>query len=333
MSGQTGNVTGTGYYPITPQALWDWGPNPSNPNGPLVIQGYNTFSSGPTPTKTGLTAQDIQDYCGVPLYYKGNPPRAVTEQEIIRRIRRMEDSIEQNSSVLLTPTYIASEPIRDVDLMPQLQIISSSGNGIMNQGVEYDLADDKMDFRFEQAQDNGWLNLMLRYKPLNIFNSDQTAVKKWAYVYPLLSAYFNISPSWFVENRPFGYLRVVPAQNVQLLPLFMLQLSVQGYTSSTPGGIALYYTAGLSENDYNTRFSFIRELVCAATCASLLGSIQGTYNLGTTESALLADGLQYSVKYDPKGPFAGLIANFNSIKDELLTELTWQTGGFTLTSI
>jgi hypothetical protein len=333
MSGQNGNVTGTGYFPITPQALWDWGPSPSNPNGPLVIQGYNTFSSGPTPTKTGLTAQDIQDYCGVPLYYSGNPPRAVTEQTIIQRIRRIEDSIEQNSSVLLTPTYVASEPVRDIDLMPQLQIMSSSGNGIMNQGVEYDLGDDKMDFRFEQAQDNGWLNLMLRYKPLNIFNSDQTAVKKWAYTYPLLNAFFNVSPAWFVENRAFGYLRIVPSQNVQMLPLFMLQLSVQGFTDSTPGGIALYYTAGLSENDYNTRFSFVRELICAATCASLLGSIQGTVNLGLTESSLLTDGLQTSLKYDPKGAYAALINNFNSVKEELLTELQWQVGGFTLTSI
>jgi len=331
VSGNQGNNGGqNSYFPITPRALWDW--NTEIPGQPQ-IQGYNTFASGATPTKSGLTPDDIQNYCGVPLYYKGNPPRAVSSQEIIRRIRRYEDLIEQTTGVLLTPTYVASPALRYPELVNSVQVISSSTNGIMNQGVEFDLEDDPYDFRFFSAEDNGWLNLMVRYKPLNIFNSDPTAVKKWAYTYPLLNSFFCVSPDWYVENRKFGYLRIVPSQNVQMLPLFMLQLSVQGYTDSTPGGIFLAYTAGLSENDYNTEFDFVRELICAMTSASLLGSIQGTYNLGLTETATLTDGLQTSFKWDPKGPFANLIANFNSIKDELLEEVKWRVGGFAISTI
>ena len=58
-------------------------------------------------------------------------------------------------------------------------------------------------------------------------------------------------PTWFVEDEDFGLIRLVPAANVQMLPLFAMQLAFMGFAESIPGGLWFQYTAGLNNSEYN----------------------------------------------------------------------------------
>ena len=218
--------------PIHSQAQWLWdvsGPIPS-------VLGY-PVGSGYAPTKTGLTSGALQGFVGVPLVYSyTNPPTPVPDDVIIDWIRYAEDKVEQDTSILLCPTWVAAAPAQTPQVAQSLSIITADPSGIQIQGKDYDLAENSYDFMFNRAQDEGWMYQTTRYRPLRnvVYTaagfavSGITAVKAIAYVYPLLNTYFNVPRSWIVEDQDFGLVRTVPNQNVQMLPLFAMQLAFMG---------------------------------------------------------------------------------------------------------
>ncbi len=297
--------------PVTSKTLWTW-----DTSGPVpLVTGYN----GSQITKTGLMPDDLQNYVGVPLQYYGNPPRAVASGTVIGWIRAAEDFVEQQTTILLTPTWVASPPSPTNLVNSQIGLTSTIYGG-QQMGKDYDLEDAPYDFVFQKAQNEGWSILQYRYRPLRnfAFGVDRKATKLYAYIYPLLSAYFNVPPSWFVEDLDFGVLRLVPAENVQMLPLFAMQLAFMGFAESVPGAIWVQYTAGLSDNDYRGRFSFMKQLVLAQAAIYALQSVQGTINMGIMRHSTLVDGVQYQAQYSEKGPFGALIDRFERTREQLL---------------
>jgi hypothetical protein len=313
MSGQQGVV------PIETHALWTWdtsGPQP-------VLQGYYNDS----PTKSGVTPQDVRNFSGVPLTRYGRPPVPMTDQEVFNAIRSAEDMIEQKTGLLLTPTFVASPPTRSAQQSIAAAIIGHPPVGGQIQGVDYDLQDAAYDFKFDRAKEEGWLIQSVRYRPLRILDNETTAIKKIAYIYPLLNEYFQIPVTWYVEDLDFGLVRIVPAVDVTMLPLFALQLAVQGFSNSVPGGIWMWYSAGLTPNDYQTRFGFIQELVlCWATARCLL-VCQGSVNQGLDSTQVLLDGVQTQFKYRPGGAYSDLIKGFNDRGDALMHMAITAVGG------
>jgi hypothetical protein len=314
---------------VTPKALWQW--DTTDPNNPYPT-GYGVGTK-PTTTKTGLCPQDVRDFAGVPLWYRGNPPREFSDTQIIQQIRRAEDQFELETGILLAPTYIASSPYRTAPEAVSGNVSPTSPDGAMHLGVDYDLEDTVYDFRFNTAEGDGWLVCPMHYKPLRIFNSDPTAVKSFNYSYPLLNDYFNVDPSWYVETRDFGYLRIVPSKNVQMLPLFALQLSVAGFSNNLPGGWVIMYTAGFAPSDYKGRFSFVLNAILALTSVNILAMLQGTVNMGSQEVTVQADGVATTQKFDPKGPYAGLISNFKNTYTELSEQAYWLCGGLSVQTL
>lgn len=311
---------------VTPKALWTW--DTSDPNSAFPTA-YNATASNPagTPTKTGLTADALRDFCGVPLIYRGTPQRPVSDAELLTRIRRAEDWVEETCGVKLCPTYVASQPITTAFEASTAGITPISPDGTMHEGVDYDMWDAPYDFQNSRSQDDGWLITTIRYRPLRVFDGARTAVKSVFYTYPLLNEYYVVDPSWFVEQRDSAYLRIVPSRNVTMLPLFALQLAVQGFSESLPGGWNVYYTCGFTQADYKGKFNFVPELVLTQAAISILGTLQGTVSMGANETSTLTDGVQFSIKYDPKGAYAALINNFRVLRDEHMETLYWNVLG------
>ena len=301
---------------VSGTALWDWDLT-TNPQIPVVKSYVGQ------PTKTGLLPSDLQMTCGVPLQYyapAGNTPQAVPPDQLIEWIREAEDWVEQETGLLLTPTWVASPP----ELQPFASQVtgapSYSGNGQVL-GQDYDLADTGYDFYYDRFVDNGWGCQPLRYRPLrNVTPSavDFTAVKNIAALYPLLSDFFKVPPTWYVEDQDFGLIRLVPAANVQMLPLFAMELAFMGFSESVPGAWHFQYTAGLTPTDYNTRFRFIKRLVLLDAAIKALASVQGTINMGLMRVETLVDGLQTKLQYSETGPFGSLIKQFTAERDKLL---------------
>lgn len=295
-------------------ALWNWDTTGATP---VIKSFYGGF-----PTKTGLLPADLQQAVGVPLQYyapAGAAMTAVPPDQLITWIRDAEDWIEQETNLLLCPTWVASPP--------ELQAIAQSVTGAPSvggqgqvQGVDYDLADAAYDFVFERAKDDGWLCQPLRYRPLRIINASSTnftAVKNIAAIYPLLSEFFKVPPSWYVEDGDAGLIRLVPSENVQMLPLFAMQLAFMGFAESIPGAWHFQYTAGLTQVDYSTRFRFMKRLVLLDAGIRALASIQGTINMGMMRVETMVDGLQNKLQYSERGPFGSLIEAFRKERDEL----------------
>lgn len=302
-------------------ALWTW--DTSNPNSPTV----KNFPNG-QPTKSGILPADLREFVGVPLQVYTNPPQPLTDHTLLRRIRWAEDWVEQQTSILLCPTFVASDPVTDPILAFNLSMPTTSPDRIQRLGVDYDLYDAAYDFKFDRALDEGWMVQSLRYRPLRIYLPGMnTACFSFAYIYPLLNEYFAVPNTWFKEDRDFGLVRLVPSANVEMLPLFALQLSVQGFSNSVPAGINIQYSAGLSPVDYQSRFSFIKELVLCQAAISALQTCQGTINMGLDSHQTLADGVQFQAKYNPKGAFAALIDQHTSRRDELMETARWEVGG------
>lgn len=295
---------------VSPRALWTW----DTTQTPAVVKSY---PSGQV-TKTGLLPQDLANFVGVPLQFYGNPPTPVPNSVLIQWLRWAEDRIETETAILLTQTWVAAPP--ELTIAAAQAAGLSPVDGYMKQGTDYDLEDAAYDFFFPRAQDEGWMIQQLRYRPLKSLtydNSDYTAIKNYAYIYPLLSEYFRTPPTWFVEDHDAAMIRLVPAANVQMLPLFAMQLAFMGFAESIPGGIHLQYTAGLTPMDYRSKYSFMQELVLCRAAIRALSSIQGGINLGMLESKIDVDGLGYGTKYDTKGPFNGLIERFKTEEKDL----------------
>jgi hypothetical protein len=321
MSGFNGQVT-----PITPTPLWNWDTTGATP----TVIGFSPGGAN-QPTKTGLLPGDLQNFVGVPLQYYGNPPQAVNPASIIQWLRWAEDYVERETGLLLCQSWVAAPPAL-MPSSPQSIAIDVSGSGGQQQqlGLDYDVYDAAYDFFFPRAQDEGWMNYSLRYRPIRSINytlSDFNAIKRIAYIYPLLNEFFQVPPNWIVTDEDKGMIRMVPATNVQMLPLFALQLSFMGFADSVPGGLWFQYTAGLTANDYNSRYNFIKQLVLAQASITALQIIQGTINLGATASTVHVDGLSYHTQYSVDGPYQGLIKTFTKMRDELLNSAKSKVAG------
>ena len=300
--------------PVRTSALWGWD---------LSTPGYPTISTYPTanqPTKTGLMPADLQSFAGVPIQIYGNPPTPIPASTLLNWIRWAEDWVEQETGLLLTPTWVASPPTRNIGATSATGLLTKNAQTQVL-GVDYDLEDAPYDFFFTRAQDEGWMMQSLRYRPIIVdefFTADISAVKNVAYIYPLLNDFFRVPPTWYVEDHDFGLLRLVPAANVQMLPLFAMQLAFMGFAESIPGGLWLQYTAGLRGVDYITRYSFMKQLVLAQAAIQAASTVQGTINYGAKETVITVDGLQYTTKYSEKGPYTGLIEYWKKMRDDLL---------------
>lgn len=324
--------------PVVTKALWDWttaqGTQP-------VVQGYPTVASGSPghATKSGMTPTDLRNYMVVPVQNYGLPsPTPLPDTTLLQWIRWAEDEIEQETNIRLCQTWIAAPPAKTHAETVQLNFVTS---GLyQNMGVDYDLYEPPYDFFFPRVQDEGWFYLKTRWRPVQsveitdftgaIDAANLTGIKNWANVYPLLNEYFQAPLSWFVEDQRRGYIRLVPATNVAMLPLFALQLALMGFAESVPGGIWIQYTAGLTANDYNSEFSFIRQLVLAKAAIIGFGLIGVSLNFGATETQMSVDGLSYKTVWSKDGPFAGQIKTQQMMADKLTKQAKSKVAGATI---
>lgn len=321
------SVEGFGNAPRVPtQALWGWS-RPLDGTEPVALS-YPTTNG---PTKTGLMPCDLEGFMSIPIQRYGNPPTPIPESQIIQWIRYAEDQVERETSILLCQTWVASPPTKSI---PETNAVGlTTVSGLQRLGVDYDLPDAGYDFRFDRAQDDGWMIQQLRFRPVRGLIDSESAVKNMAYIYPLLSTYFRVPPTWMVEDQDYGLIRVVPATNVQMLPLFAIQLSVMGFADSVPQGLWFQYIAGLTRNDYNSGYSFMKELVLATAAIRALASMQLTVNFGALETSMAVDGLNYKTRYDPKGAFAGAIGTFEGQRKALMKTASTKVGGLALTML
>lgn len=321
MSGWAGNIP-----TVQAKALWSWNTSGSAP----VVLGYPPGGSGQT-TKTGLLPADLQAFCGVPLVYYGNPPTAVSGSTMLQWIRFAEDYVERETGLLLCQTWVAAPPAILPGSAEAINISVQGSSGQQQQlGIDYDLYDAPYDFFFPRAQDEGWMNYSLRYRPVRSVAYDPTdynGIKRIAYIYPLLNDYFQVPPNWVVTDEDKGMVRLVPATNVQMLPLFAIQLAFMGFAESVPGGLWMQYNAGLTSADYSTRYAFIKQLVLTQAAIQALQTIQGTINLGQTSSSVAVDGLSFAQQFNQKGPYEGLISMFQKQRDELMNSARSKVAG------
>lgn len=308
-----------------PQWTWDTSTNP-----PTVTKYPSGTGISPVPTKSGVMPQDLQNFISIPIQAYGNPPKAIDPTVQLQWIRWAEDYIEQDSGLLLCQTWVASPPANTPQAAANVGIGSNSPGGYQKPGFDFDLADTAYDFLFARAQDEGWMMNSLRYKPLKAAIHDPntpTALKLMSYNYPLLNEFFQVPNTWFVEDHDYGLIRLVPAVNVQMLPLFAMQLAFMGFAESVPGAIWVQYLAGITRLDYQTRFSFIPQLVLAEAARTALTIMQSSINIGALEYRMLMDGAQYVTKYDPNGPFAGFIRRYTDMRDELMVRVKNRIAG------
>jgi len=312
-----------GYLTTTP--LWHW----NTASGTPTILGFSLSQFESTGvdrlTKTGLVASDVQSFINIPLVANGLTPTPLTDVQLTQFIRYAEDDIEQYCGVLLCPTWIASPPEITSE---SCQAAGIAGTG-QRLGVDYDLVDSAYDFDYERFRDEGWGYLSLRYRPLRnltVSETDYTAMKNMVYIYPLLSQFFAIPRSWFVEEQDFGLERIVPAENVQMLPLFAMQLALMGFAQSLAGAMHIQYTAGFTDNDYSGRFSFIKRLVLIKASIIALSSIQGTINLGALERSTTVDGLTQKITYKDAA-FVGIIKELKAQEEKLTSNLINNVSG------
>jgi hypothetical protein len=317
---------------IPTAAMWNWTAPTSGNVGPTV----NEFSSGQQ-TKTGLLPADLKQYVTVPLQdYSQNPPVAVDDEVILKWIRWAEDWVESQTGMLLCQSWVASPPALTPQATLQNNLTLASGGQYQQLGIDYDIEDAGYDFIYPRARDEGWMVYSLRYKPVKSITynpTDTNAIKQITYQYPLLNQFFAVPPTWHVEDHDFGLLRLVPSTNIQMLPLFAMQLAFMGFAESVPGAIWMQYTAGLTKADYSGRWSFILQLVLAQAAITGLQSIQGTINLGAAELKMFVDGLQYGTRYHANGPFGFLISQFEKNRDTLLATALSKVAGPVLTTI
>ena len=292
------------------QAFWTW-KNTTTNNPSVVYYGQDPTVS----TKTGLSTSDLQAFVGVPTVITvPNIPNPVplTNAQLLAYLRRAEDWVEQESGILLAQAWIASPPLSSQGL--QAVGISSTSNPVSGQifGVDYDMLDPGYDFFYRRFLMEGWGAQQLRYRPLK-------TVVSYAFIYPLLSEFFQIPRTWIVEDWDAALIRIVPSANVQMLPLFAMQLAFMGFAQSLPQGLYMQYVAGLNSVDYNTRYAFMQQLVLATAAIYLLNTLQGSINFGMVRQATSVDGLRYDQSYPSSGAaYQGLITQFTNMQTQLM---------------
>lgn len=322
MSGYNGALVQT-------KAQWTW--SCPVPGQAQVVQGYPPHGA---PTKTGLQQPDLERFISMKIQTFGNPPIPVDPQTVLEWIRWAEDDIESETNVRLCQTWIASPPAKS---LAQVNAVGLRVQDYYQQlGIDYDLADAPYDFFFDRAQDEGWLYQRLRWRPVKqvevadptgIVSQNFTGTKNVSFIYPLLNEYFRMPQSWIVEDQNRGLVRMVPSTSVQMLPLFAMQLAFMGFAQSVPGGLWFQYIAGLTANDYNSEWSFMKQLVLSRAAITAFQSMQTSINFGAIETQVQADGLSRRVKYSEKGPFNAQIMQMQAQADRLLRRAKQKGGG------
>lgn len=290
--------------PVTTAAQWTWNFTPNTP----VPSSYPNNVAGSV-TKTGLLPSDLQNFAGIPLQYNsfnGGAPTPMSPTQLNQFIRSAEDFVEQETGILLCTTWVASPALPQPTLAASTNVIVSASQSVSGQvkGIDYDLPDIGYDFKYRQWLMEGWGVTQLRYRPLQ-------DLYYMSFIYPLLNQVFIIPDGWFVQDYDAAIIRVVPTANVQVLPLFALELTFTGFANSIPQTLYLQYTAGLTPADYASRFQFMYTLVLCQATILALQSMQGTVNFGVTRQATSVDGLRYETSYPRDGAaFGGIIAQF-----------------------
>jgi hypothetical protein len=292
--------------PLTPTAAqWQW----NTTNYPPTVIAYNNG----TTTKTGLQPIDLQNFIGIPLIFNTNPPQPLSDQQLLGIIRQAEDWVEQNSGILLSKAWIASPPVPASAIASTAIITTSNPVSGQVQGIDYDMYDSGYDFFYRRFLMEGWGIQQLRYRPLK-------NVYYMSFIYPLLSEFFQIPLSWIIQDNDAAFVRIVPAANVQMLPLFAMQLAFMGFAQSLPNAMYFQYVAGLDSLDYQSRYAFMLTLVLSEAAIIALGILQGTVNYGAIRQATSVDGLRYDVSYPNTGAaYGGLIMQFTNQRNELMT--------------
>jgi len=299
---------------VTPSALWSWDTTGTTP----TVTGFYNGSV----TKSGVTVQDLKDYVGVPIQTgAGSNVLPVPDSTLLNWIRWAEDSIEVDTGLLLSPTWVAAPPEIRLDAWRAAHIPAGHlMSGGQRMGQDYDIHEAGYDFYYDRFIENGWGYMQLRHKPLRDYSqaiigeaeSDWTALKSMAYIYPLLEEFYVVPSSWYVEDQDYGLIRIVPSENIMMLPLFALQLAVLGPSSSVPGAIHIQYTAGLAPWDYAGRWSFVRNCVLAKAAVRVLSTMQIGINQGATALMSMSDGVRQETRFNPNGPYAGFISQFDA---------------------
>lgn len=304
---------------VTPQAQYSWTGITSA--GTPTVSAYSNGSN----TKTGLQPADVAAFIGIPLNFGGPNGTPIPNATILNYIRWAEDSIETDTGLLLCVAWIAAP----AEITPA----NAQAAGLPNaqvQGVDYDLSEPGYDFFFRRFIQEGWGYVSLRYKPLRIIGPSAlnfTAIKNLAYLYPLLNQFFAIPTTWMVEDLDSSLLRIVPAVNTQLLPLFAVQLNLLGFSQNIPQAMHMQYMAGLTPTDYSTRWAFVKQYVLAKVAVNILTSMQMAVNYGATELTAHVDGLRQTTKFNPKGPYAGFIEQFGKMERDLYARTMNQVAG------
>lgn len=316
--------------PVESRALWQW-----DTTGPFpVVTGFPQAGGTFGPTKSGMLPADVKAFVGVPIQQYANPPVPVPDPTILQWIRYAEDMIEQQTGVLLCQTWVASPPATTPYDCRSIGITPATDVGYQVPGHDYDLFDAAYDFMIQNSLDEGWTIQQSRYKPLQSVAytpQDNTALKNLAYRYPLLNTFFRPDTNWFVEDPDAGLVRLVPAGNIAMLPIFQLQLTALAFADDIPGAMWWQYTAGLTPYDYKARYSFVQQLVLVTAAIQALRTIQGTINLGMKGIQTTVDGLSQKFDYDIAGPFNGLIKSFTDQQAALMAQLRTKVGGFMFT--
>src|SRR5579863_3309725 len=126
-------------------ALWTW----QNTGGESPVVQYYFNQS---PTKTGLTPNDLQNFIGVPTVIgNGTPtPTPVPDSQLLAILRQAEDWVETESGILLAQAWIASPPVSSQGLVNFNMKITSPASVGQVQGVDYDLLDSGYDFFYRR---------------------------------------------------------------------------------------------------------------------------------------------------------------------------------------
>ena len=302
------NLTSPGQ--VVSQAQWTW--QGTSTNTPSVQYYFNN-----SPTKSGITANDLRNFVGVPFLIGGgtpaNPtPSLMSDSQVWQMLRQAEDWVEQESGILLTQAWIASPPVTSGGAQAISLVTTSPAASGQVLGVDYDMLDPGYDFFYRRFLMEGWGAQQLRYRPLK-------TVVSYAFIYPLLSEFFQIPRTWIVEDWDAALIRIVPSANVQMLPLFAMQLAFMGFAQSLPQGLYMQYVAGLNSVDYNTRYAFMQQLVLATAAIYLLNTLQGSINFGMVRQATSVDGLRYDQSYPSSGAaYQGLITQFTNMQTQLM---------------
>jgi hypothetical protein len=315
---------------VSTQALWGW--SPPQAGMPSVVETYPTTGG---PTKSGLLPADLSNFLQMPLQRFGASPVPVPDSVATQWIRWAEDDIENETNIRLCQTWIAAPPAKSQLELQQLRL--GAAYNYQQLGVENDFAEPEYDFHLDRSQDEGWIYQRLRWRPVKsvdivdpsgIFDTQNfTGTKNVAFIYPLLNEFFRMPQTWIVEDQNRGFVRFVPATNVQMLPLFAMQLAFLGFAQSVPGGMWYQYTAGLTANDYNSAWSFMSQLVLARAGAIALGAMQTSVNMGVLETMTQADGLARRVRYSEKGAFSGMIDRLDGMAKQLIKRAKMMSGG------